>query len=185
MSWLRGLQTAACILATVYLGAGTPSAAENPDADILHMDVFGVWEAWCVKRHAEPKPACFVVNSIVYSPRPNFAAIVLYFHPPALGRTEPSVRLGLEAKSTLGPGYVKVDGEDALNTLKCALPGACTLNGDNALSLISAFGAGKAVSWRHYDYAVKPVNLEMDLTGFAKAYAQTEIWAKALEAKAQ
>lgn len=163
--------------------AGPAMAADNPDAKVLHMQPFGDWEAWCVKRHAEPRPDCFVANAVVYSPRPDFAAIVLYFRPPGLARDEAHVRLGMEAQSALAPGHVKVDGEDVISTTQCLLPGSCTLSGAAAEALIARFAGGETVDWRHYDYAVTPVDIAMDLDGFAAAYDQTAAWAAALAAQ--
>lgn len=149
-------------------------AQENPDAKVLHMETHGDWEAWCVKRTAEPKPDCFVVNAIVYSPRPNFAAMVWYFRPPGLMRDTAEVRLGLEAQSLSAPGHFKIDGQDAIGAADCLAPGACTLAGADADALIGRLATGMAVDWRHYDYGVKPVDIEMNLTGFAAAFAEVE-----------
>ena len=138
----------------------TASANQNPDADVLHMQAFCEWEAWCVKRHAEPQPDCFVVNAAVYRPRPNFAAIVLRFYPPVLGRTKPGVVLGMEGQSLLARGYARVDGEDVVAATDCLLPGTCTLGDDAAARLIDRFSNGEAVAWRHYDYGTDPVDIE-------------------------
>lgn len=172
---MRALFAFALILLTPV-----PSVSqENPDAKVLHMEPHGDWEAWCVKRTAEPKPDCFVANAIVYSPRPNFAAMVLYFRPPGLMRATAEVRFGMEAQSVLAPGHFKIDGQDALSATDCILPGTCTLSGAAADALIGRLTAGAAVDWRHLDYGVKPVDIEMDLTGFAAAFAEV----KALTAK--
>lgn len=175
---LRPLALAAIVVAPI-----AANAAENPDAKVLHMKPHGAWEAWCVKRHAEPKPDCFVANAVVYSPRPNFAAIVLYFRPPGLQRDRIEARLGMEAQSALAPGHVKVDGADALDTAQCLLPGACTLKGEDAQALIDRFSSGAEVAWRHYDYAVKPVDIAMDLEGFAEAFAEVTAWTEKLAAE--
>jgi len=155
-------------------------AAKNPDATVLHMQVFGEWEAWCVKRDAEPGPDCFVVNAVVYRPRPHFAAIVLRFYPPVLGNDRPRVVLGMEGQSLLARGYVRVDGQDVVRTADCLLPGTCTLGDDRARELIARFRAGKEVAWRHYDFGTDPVDITMDLNGFATAYEQVATWAEKL-----
>jgi len=149
-------------------------AQENPDAKVLHMETHGDWEAWCVKRHAEPKPDCFVANAVVYSPRPNFAAIVLYFRPPGLMRAEAEARLGMEAQSLLARGHLKIDGRDAIGSADCLAPGSCTLAGADAEALIRRLSTGVAVDWRHFDYGVTPVDIQMDLTGFAAAFAEVK-----------
>lgn len=164
-------------LLALAFAALAPMAAhgqENPDAKVLHMEAHGDWEAWCVKRHVEPKPDCFVANAVVYSPRPNFAAIVLYFRPPGLQRDQMEARLGLEAQSAIAPGYLKIDGEDVLSSTQCLLPGACTLKGDSAAALISRLAEGAAVDWRHYDYGVKAVDIALDLSGFAEAFVEVQ-----------
>lgn len=168
----------ACVAAALGVAFAPPpaSAAENPDASILKSARFGEWETWCVKRHVEPRPDCFVVNAVVYSPRPNFAALVLYFRPPGFGRATPSARLGMEAQSALAPGHIRIDGEDALSSTQCLLPGTCTLSGDSAGELIAKLSAGASADWRHYDYGVRPVDITLDLSGFEQAYAQTAAW---------
>lgn len=171
------LLAAFCVAA---LFAAPAAAQENPNAKVLHMQPHGEWEAWCVKRHVEAKPDCFVANAVVYSPRPNFAAIVLYFRPPGLQRDETEVRLGLEAQSLLAPGHVRIDGQDALDTNNCLLPGSCTLSGAKAAALIAKMTAGEAMAWRHIDNLTKNVDLEMDLKGFAAAFAEVEAWTEKL-----
>ena len=162
----------------LVLGLATPlQAAENPDAKVLHMQPFGEWEAWCVKRAAERQPDCFVVNSIVYRPRPNFAAIVLRFYPPVLSNKQPRVVLGMEGQSLLARGFVRVDGQDVMQTTDCLLPGTCTLGDDRAAALITRFRAGKQVAWQHHDYGAHPIDISMDLDGFSKAYEQATVWA--------
>jgi invasion protein IalB len=170
-----------CLTAALFSFGMPAQAAGNPDAKLLKVDRFGEWDVWCVKRHVEPQPDCFVVNSIVYSPRPNFAALVLYFRPPGFGKAETRVRLGMEAQSALAPGYIKVDGESILGSTQCLLPGSCSLTGARADDLIRHFSEGGQADWRHYDYGVDPVDIALDLSGFAEAYEQARVWTKELE----
>ena len=83
----------------------------------------------------------------------------------------------MEGQSLLARGFVRVDGQDVVQTTDCLLPGTCTLGDDRAAALITRFRAGKQVAWQHHDYGAHPIDISMDLDGFSKAYEQATVWA--------
>lgn len=171
-----GLSTAAIALGLgLALGAGltAPAAdAQNRGQDptaftLTHFGGHGPWEVFCGQFAEEAAERCWIRYTDVYSPRPNFKAVVMNIVPS--DRSDAGIRydIGVEATDSWINGGITV-GDWFLGLSRC-LVGTCTVDGDTADALTAQWRDADETTIRFFELGVTRVELTWSTVEFAAA----------------
>ena len=171
------------VLPTLLLAQDRQGRDTASDWVVDHYKPFGLWDSICDHRTEDGQKVerCYLRYVDVFSPHPRFAAQFLFVTP------GPEVEIGIEPGTRFPRDGLRIEDMGGalwtMNRLACRLGVACTFDGDEAETLLTAMEDGTVFAFDFTDRHGAPQKLRWDLTPFAAALAdfRTEAQARGLD----